>query len=284
VEDLPDRLAFAYLDLLECDLRPGGVDADALRALQTAHVARVPYETLDIVRGRAPGIDPLDSVKRVLGGRGGYCYHLNGAFSTLLSWLRVDVTRHVAGVQGRGQEPPGANANHLGLTATTPDGREWLVDVGLGDGPAEPLPLVPGVHEQLGFRYRLARRDEARDAWRFEHDPRGSFEGFDVLVQPAGMGEFAAMHAFLSTESGFARTVTAQRRVEGRIEVLRGCVYTETTLEASTVAEVTDPDAWWDLVVTHFGLDYRDMPADEREALWRRTLEAHRVWQAEREA
>ncbi len=284
MENLPDRLARAYLELLGCDLRPGGVDADALRALQSAHVAAVPYETLDIVRGRAPGIDPLESVKRVVAGRGGYCYHLNGAFSALLTWLQVDVTRHVAGVQGRGQDRPGANANHLGLTARTADGREWLVDVGLGDGPAEPLALVAGEHEQLGFRYRLTRPDFAGSDWRFDHDPRGSFEGFDVAVAPAGMGDFAAMHAFLSTESGFARTITAQRRVEGRVEVLRGCVYTETTLDDSTVTEVTDPDAWWDIVITHFGLDYDDVPVDERKALWDRTLEAHRVWRAEREA
>jgi arylamine N-acetyltransferase len=284
VEELPDALALAYLELLVCDARPGAVDADALRALQAAHVARVPYETLDIVRGRPPGIDPLASVKRVLGGRGGYCYHLNGAFSALLSWLRVDVTRHVAGVQGRGQERPGANANHLGLTARTADGREWLVDVGLGDGPAEPLPLVAGEHEQRGFRYRLSEPDGAGTVWRFDHDPRGSFEGFDVAVGPAGMGDFAAMHAVLSTESGFARTITAQRRFEGRVEVLRGCVYTETTLDASTVTEVTDPDAWWDVLVTQFGLDYGDVPEDERKALWRRTFEAHLAWQAEREA
>lgn len=283
MERLPEGLARAYLDLLECELRPGGVDADALRALQSAHVAHVPYETLDIVLGRPPGIDPLDSVTRIVGGRGGYCYHLNGAFSALLSWLEVDVTRHVAGVQGRGQERPGTNANHLGLTARTPDGREWLVDVGLGDGPTAPLPLVAGEHEQLGFRYRLARADRAPDVWRFEHDRRGSFEGFDVAVEAAEMADFAAMHAFLSTESGFARTITVQRRIGSTVEVLRGCVYTETTVDASTVSEVTDPDAWWDLVVTHFGLGYHDVPVEEREALWRRTLEAHRVWRAERD-
>jgi hypothetical protein len=110
----------------------------------------------------------------------------------------------------------------------------------------------------------------------------GSFEGLDVAVEAAEMADFAAMHAFLSTESGFARTITVQRRIGSTVEVLRGCVYTETTVDASTVTEVTDPDAWWDLVVTHFGLGYHDVPVEEREALWRRTLEAHRVWRAER--
>lgn len=276
---LPDDLARAYLDLLACDVRPGGVDADALRALQSAHVARVPYETVDIVRGRAPGIDPLESVERVLAGRGGYCYHLNGAFSVLLAWLEVDVTRHIAGVQARGQEPPGLNANHLGLTART-DGREWLVDAGLGDGPSDPLPLRAGDHEQLGYRYRLRLSDAARAAWRFDHDPRGSFEGFDLASETARVADFGAMHAFLSTQSGFARTVTVQRRIGNRIEALRGCVYTESTSDATNVTEITESDAWWDIVITHFGLAYGDLPAGERETLWRQTLDRHRAWRA----
>jgi arylamine N-acetyltransferase len=280
VERLPDDLALAYLDRLECHLRPGDLDADALFALQSAHVARVPYETVDIVRGRAPGIDPLESVKRVLAGRGGYCYHLNGALSALLGWLGVDVTRHIAGVQGREQEPPGLNANHLGLTARTPDGREWLVDAGLGDGPCGPLRLVEGDHEQLGYRYRLRSSDTAPGAWRFDHDPRGSFEGFDLASETARIDDFGAMHAFLSTQSGFARTITAQRRTGNRLEVLRGWVYTETTPDATNATEISEHDAWWDVVITHFGLDYRDIPADERETLWRQALDRHRAWRA----
>jgi arylamine N-acetyltransferase len=278
VERLPDDFARSYLDLLGTDLRPGAVDADALRALQAAHVARVPYETVDIVRGQPPGIAPLASVKRVLAGRGGYCYHLNGAFSVLLAWLGVDVMRHISGVQGLGQEAPGLNANHLGLTARTPDGRQWLVDAGLGDGPSEPLPLVAGEHEQLGYRYRLRSPHTASGAWRFDHDSRGSFEGFDLASEPARIDDFEPMHAFLSTQSGFARTVTAQRRIGRRIEALRGCVYTETTPEATVVTEITECDAWWDVLVTHFGLGYGDLPADERETLWRQTLERHRAW------
>ena len=72
------------------------------------------------------------------------------------------------------------------------------------------------------------------------------------------------MHAFLSTQSGFARTVTAQRRIGRRIEALRGCVYTETTPEVTSVTEITERDAWWDVVVSDFGLVYGDLPAVER--------------------
>lgn len=281
MERLADDLAHAYLELLQVEAEPGGVDAESLKALQSAHVARIPYETLDLVRGHPPGIDPVDSVRRALERRGGYCYHLNGAFSALLAWLGVDVTRHVAGVQGRGREAPGPNANHLGLTARTPDGWAWLIDAGLGDGPAEPLPLVAGEYEQDGFRYRLGPSAAAADAWRFDHDARGGFVGYDVAAGIAAIDDFRAMHQALSTESGFTRTVTVQRKIGSRVEALRGCVLTETTPEATRTTEITDRDAWWDVVIGQFGLSYGDVTAHERQVLWRHALADHERWRAE---
>jgi len=284
VEPLPDAVAQAYLELLDADVRPDAVDAADLIALQRLHVERIPYETLDIVMGRAPGIDPLACAQRIVSGRGGYCYHLNGAFSALLAWLGVDVTRHVAGVQRHGAEAPGPNANHLGLTVRTRNGHEWLVDVGLGDGPSEPLDLVAGEHAQGGYHYRLGPSSFGSGAWRFEHDPTGSFEGFDVESRPAAIGEFAAMHAVLSTESGFARTVTVQRRVDERVEILRGCVLTTVTPQGVRTTEVTEMDAWWDVVIGHYGLAYGDLPLAERVALWHRVRADHEVWEAARPA
>ncbi len=117
VAPLPDGVARAYVELLGGDVEPGDVGLAALRRLQRAHLERVPYETVDIVRGRPPAIDPLTSARRIVGGRGGYCYHLNGAFSALLAWLGVDVSRHLDGVfGGRVEEPPGPDGNQLGVT------------------------------------------------------------------------------------------------------------------------------------------------------------------------
>jgi arylamine N-acetyltransferase len=281
VERLPDDLAHDYLARLGVDARPCEVDATTLRALQEAHVEHVVYETLDIVRGAPPGIEPLACVRRVVGGRGGYCYHLNGAFATLLEWLEVDVTRHRAGVQGRDVAiPPGANGNHLGLTVRTPDGDEWLVDVGLGSGPGWPLPLAPGVHEQDGYRYELRPSELAKNGWRFEHDPRGGFICFDMAPEAATTDDFVAMHAELST-GRFAHTVTAQRRVDGQLQILRGCVYQEVDPGGTTARDVTTAREWWELVLDHFGLAYGHLDTSEREALWTRVLERHAAWEAE---
>src|SRR3954469_25844344 len=88
----------AYLDRLGVP-DPGEPSLRALRALHRAHVECVPYEVLDVQLGRPTTVDPKESVRRVLGGRGGYCVQLNGAFSELLAALGYDVTWHRAGVQ-----------------------------------------------------------------------------------------------------------------------------------------------------------------------------------------
>lgn len=282
MERLPDDLAHAYLALLAVDAQPGASDAAVLQRLHSAHLARVPFETLDIVRGRPPGIDPVGSVRRIVDGRGGYCYHLNGAFSTLLFWLGFDVTRHVAGVQRRGEAAPGPNASHLGLTVRTSDGREWLVDVGLGDGPSEPLELVEGEHRQDGEWFRLGPSSYDSDGWRFDHDPRGFVAGFDMASGSAVVDDFAGMHAALSSESHFARILTAQRRVRSRVEILRGCVLTERSPHGTRVTEISDGDSWWDVLTGHFGLAYGDVPRDERRLLWTQALAVHEASKARR--
>lgn len=280
---MSDRRGFAYLERLGVATTPGDVDAATLRVLVRAHVSRVPYENVDIVRGQPPGIEPLACVDRVLAGRGGYCYHLNGALVALLEWLRVDVTRHVSGVQGRAAEAaPGPNGNHLGVTARTPDGAEWLVDAGLGDGPAEPLPLAFGRYEQGGFTYELRPSSFDPDGWRLEHDPRGAFIGVDFARAPAATADFLAMHAELSTSpsSGFVRTAVVQRRVGDGVESLRGCVHSTLTPAGIVSADVDGETDWWSLVIDRFGLAYGDLPASERTRVWRMVRAAHEAWVA----
>ena len=259
------------------------MDAAVLASLARAHVMRVPYENVDIYRGQPPGIEPLSCVERVLGGRGGYCYHLNGALITLLEWLRVDVSRHVSGVQGRAVAvAPGPNGNHLGVTARTPDGSEWLVDAGLGDGPAEPLPLVWGTYEQEGFTYRLQPSSFDPDGWRFEHDPHGAFAGADFSRAEATTGQFLSMHDELSTSptSGFVRVATVLRRVDGGTETLRGGVYSMITPSHTESRDVDSEGDWWGIVIDGFGLAYGDLPRDERARVWRSVRSAHEAWDA----
>src|SRR5450432_111946 len=96
---LDEEVRAAYLRRLSVDAEPPSLEA--LQELHRRQVERVPYETLWIHAGEAWGIDPVDSASRLaFGGRGGYCYHLNGALGALLRSLGYDISGHVGGVHG----------------------------------------------------------------------------------------------------------------------------------------------------------------------------------------
>jgi arylamine N-acetyltransferase len=203
---------------------------ETLVRLHRAHVERIPYETFWIHLGEGWDVDPFESTERIARGRrGGYCYHLNGAFALLLDHLGYEVTRHVAGVHDAAGPSPSAMTNHLALavhglpTASNPGGR-WYVDVGLGDAVHEPLPLVSGVYRHGPLTFGLTAPGDGD--WHLAHDPSGSFAGVSVCAEVTGMEAFEARHRFNATspESSFAQTVNAQRRHAGGVDTVRGCV------------------------------------------------------------
>ncbi|WP_213450992.1 arylamine N-acetyltransferase family protein [Rhizomonospora bruguierae] len=261
---------------------PGPPSVVGLHALHRAHVERVPYETLRIHLDSPTTVDPAESAARVVAGEGGYCFHLNGAFSALLAALGYDVRWHVAGVQPHGvPEPVGASGDHLALTVHGLPGGDWLVDVGLGDGLYEPLPLRPGRYRQGPFAYALAPSSVIPGGWRFAHDPSGGFLGMDFGMPLAGPADLAANHRRLSTdpESGFVRVFTAQRRRADAVDVLRGCAFSTLSAAGRSRREVTGRGEWLALLAEVFGL--RPAPA-EADRLWRRVGAAHRAWLAAR--
>ena len=273
------RLRLPHLD----DSAPS---IEGLFALHRAHAELVPYETLEIWLDRPTTVDPAESAGRILRGRGGYCFHLNGAFSALLTALGYRVTRHFGGVQNTSSRSAGATGNHLVLTvaglpsAEAPEGR-WLADLGMGDGLHEPLPLTPGAFRQGPFAYGLRESIAEPGGWRFDHDPRGSFLGMDFRAGPTGMAAFAEMHDFLSTspESGFVRALAIIRRDATGCDVLRGL--TLTRLGDPETRRALDRRADWFAAVSDiFGITLDDVTPAERDALWRRLTEAHEQWLA----
>jgi N-hydroxyarylamine O-acetyltransferase len=274
----------AYLRRLGLDEAPAPPSADALRALHRAHVERVPYETIAIHLQRPTTVDPYESAARVLeNGRGGYCYHLNGAFSALLEALGYDVVWHRAGVQTPSEpEPVGATGNHLALTAhglpadDNPEG-DWFVDVGLGDALHEPLPLRPGVYRQGPFTYDLERSEAEPGGWRFEHDPRMSFVGMDFRPARATQDDFRERHAYLSgsPDSMFARTFGVQRRDATGVDILTGCVYKRLPENGDPRITLDTQEDWTALLHDVFGIHLEE---PDRTRLWRRVRALHEEW------
>ena len=250
----------AYLDRLGLDREPPS--AAALDRIHRRHVERVTYETTWIHLDEPWTIEPAAAVHRIAtAGRGGYCFHLNSALSMLLTELGYDVTLHVGGVHRA--EPDEADLhNHLVLlvhglpTPDHPDGT-WYVDAGLGDALHEPLPLRSGGFEQGPMTFWLERTPGGVGDWHFTHDRSGSFRGMSFSTAPTDIEAFAARHEFLarSSDSPFARTVTAQLRHAEGTTVLRGQRVTRTDRTGTTEHLVDDMDTWIDLLATTFHVD-----------------------------
>jgi arylamine N-acetyltransferase len=240
--------------------------------LQRAHVSRVAYNNLQIIRGRPASIELSSSVAEVLAGRNGYCFHLNGAFSWLLRSLGFHVSLHRGYVVRLGETD--ASLNHLVLVVHDLDGM-WFVDTGLGDALYEPLPLSPGKYRQGPFQYGLEPCTR-REGWRFEHDPSGSFGAMEFESAAAEISDFAVAHKWLSIspDSSFKRFFVAQVREAGRVRTLRGCTLSIIDEHGEREEYLDEPQRWREAIVD-LGV------ADEGLAqLWSTEREKHDAWLA----
>lgn len=285
---LDETLRDAYLRRLGLP-RPPAPSVETLFAVHRAQVERISYEAVWVWLGERRSVAPLDCVRYLASGRGGYCYHLNGALATLLGWLGYDIHRHVGGVQGTASDPAGPTANHLPLTVRglpTPDnpGGEWFLDSGLGDGPHEPMPLVAGEYRQGPFTYRLGPSEAIEGGWRFHADPRMSLLGMDFGTEDARSDAFDEKHEWLQSapESGFVRTLAVFRRDATGLDALRGRVLRRVAdTESST--ELTTSTDWFAALADVFALPLSDVDSGRREALWSKVTAAHETWLATRE-
>jgi len=165
----------AYLTRIRAD-RPAAVDAAALRELHERHLAAVPFENVDVILGVPIELDEERLLAKVIGGRGGYCYELNGAFAALLRALGAEVTLLGAAVYGpAGLGPP---MDHLALRVDLDE--PWLADVGFGRHSIHPLRLdVRGEQADPAGTFRVVDADGDLDVlkdgepqYRLETRPR----------------------------------------------------------------------------------------------------------------
>jgi N-hydroxyarylamine O-acetyltransferase len=290
-------------ETLEAYCRRLGIEAElpsleALRRIHRAHVERIPYETTWLHMGERWGVDPSDSVERIAHeGRGGYCFHLNGALSELLAALGYQVSRHIGGVHGPDGPAESAMTNHLALTVeglaiTDNPGGIWYVDAGLGDALYEPIPLLAGEYEQEPFCFVLTATPGNVGDWHFRHDPAGEFTGMSFRSASAAMADFAARNDLLSSSpsSSFTKVVTVQRRDASGVDILRGLVLSRVSSGPSRDSPiatrdepVTARDDWFGVLVDVFDLRLDEVGPVARERLWTRVLTTHQAWEATRD-
>jgi N-hydroxyarylamine O-acetyltransferase len=121
----------------------GAVDPSlgTLVRLHRAHVARVPFENLDVQLG-LPILLDLESLQAKIVGRerGGYCFEQNTLFAAVLRRIGFRVTTLAARVRYHATAP--TPRTHMLLRVDVDEGT-FIADVGFGgDGPTAPLRFV----------------------------------------------------------------------------------------------------------------------------------------------
>jgi arylamine N-acetyltransferase len=260
----------------------------ALAELQARHLERVVFENLEIQRGRPTTVDYAESAERIVKrGRGGYCFHLNGAFGLLLEALGYEVSRRRGTVQPPPETAPSRLLNHLvvlvhGLpTSANPEGT-WWTEVGLGDGCTQPLALRPGIRDDAPYTYELQPSPVYAGGWRLLQADGDGFGIVDVDSEQAQAAEVAAAHERLATspESGFVRTATFQRRDARGVDRLRARTLSRVERGAMRKTLLADEGEWFGALADVFGLALADVAAAEPRALWQRVCAQHEAWAA----
>ncbi len=211
-----------------------------LAAVHRAHLAAIPFENLDVLRGRTPRLDlPSLEEKLVRSRRGGYCFEHNTLFAAVLGALGFQVTCLEARVR-----PPGATRvlprTHMVLRVDL-DRRELLADVGFGgDGPLEPVPMDGTTVDQSGELYRVVEEGRLRVLQR-SHD-RGWRDLYAFTLEEALPVDFEVANHYTSTypQSPFVTTLTAQVSPAGERRILRHRTLTVRRDGVETVREVAD--------------------------------------------
>ncbi len=137
------------------------VNEDTLRNIHIAHTLNVPFENLDVFYKRPILLDETCLYEKiVLKRRGGYCFEMNGIFSTVLKKLGFKVTDLLARVAIGGMNYTAKT--HQAIMVET-GGYRWIADVGFGnDGIIAPLLLDEDAEQtQFAHSYRLANHHES---------------------------------------------------------------------------------------------------------------------------
>jgi N-hydroxyarylamine O-acetyltransferase len=264
---MSDRLQ-AYLQRIGYQgvVRP---DFQTLVGLHRAHLLTIPYENLDIHRGKTLSVDE-DAIfdKIVRDGRGGWCYEMNGLFAWALKEIGFDVTLMGSTVN---RQPTGRTieGNHLVLLVQLE--RPYLVDVGFGNGFLEPLPLEEGVYQRGYLDYELWKDG---DRWWFKNQ-RFAPIGYDFTLDAHQLGDFAPQSHELQTweESGFVRTTVCQRFTPAGFVMLRGAVLTTVTENGAEQGTIADAAEYREALENLF-----DLHLPDAEILWEKVWARHQDW------
>lgn len=240
--------------------RPARPSPEALRELQRAHLATVPFENLSIHLGEPIVLDEQVLVEKIVHRRrGGFCYELNGAFAALLTALGYQVTLLAAQVFTG--DKLGKPFCHLALKVDLAE--PWLVDVGFGNFSHYPL--------------RLDVRDVQRDpSGLFQVVEHGGYGELDVMLngaaqyrldpRPYRLSDFIPTCWWYETSptSYFRQSLTCSRLTGSGRVTLSGSRLIDTSHGERTERVLDDAEVL-EAYRTHFGIRLDRLPDATRD-------------------
>lgn len=163
----------AYLRRIGFD-RPVAPTCDALARLIERHASAIPFENIDVLAGRVPGLD-LASLqdKLVQRPRGGYCFEQNNLLLICLQQIGFTVHRLEARVRAGVPADVATGRTHMALRVTL-EGQDYLADVGFGGmAPLAPLQLnrrdeqvaASGIYRFVDVQDGLLLQSRMHDGW-----------------------------------------------------------------------------------------------------------------------
>jgi N-hydroxyarylamine O-acetyltransferase len=229
---------------------------ETLAGLTRAHIARIPFENVDVLLGRGVRID-LDSIvgKIVVDGRGGYCFEHGTLFQAALESVGFRAAAHAARVVTiveRHQAP----RTHMFVTVEL-DGSRYVMDPGFGGhAAAVPVPLREGAEARDGLdRHRMVPRD---GEWVLEAEVDGTMKAlWTSTLEPQYSVDFELANHWIATSPASPFTSRLMLRAltpAGRTSVMNRDV---TVVSAGTTEkyQLADRKALRALLGEHFGFD-----------------------------
>jgi len=268
----------------------------SLTTLQLAHIHSVAYENLDMHCSDdpvPPPLDPTASARRIVQGRGGYCFIIVDAYAGLLCSLGFSVSLHTASCS-EDPTPREKWGNHV-LCLVHMAGKTYISDVGLGDGPGSPFELKEGEWQDSGHTFRLEyRKGGERPLWRWVHDPalaamHSSYTGFsaDLSTSVMSVNEFEAYHKYYYTnkESHYRTSGAVMQlvREDGMLLTLLSCVLKLThptlTKGEKVMNVIQSKEEWFDTAKLVFLLSLDTQLSEiQQEVLWENARASYDAW------
>ncbi|KKC99308.1 arylamine N-acetyltransferase family protein [Photobacterium halotolerans] len=235
-----------------------------LQSLLTAHLARYPFSSANVILKHDLSLEPEALLKRLVEQRrGGYCFEHNKVVFLVLKQLGFDVRPLIGRVMLNGN--PDNGRSHR-LTLLTLQNKQYLIDAGFGVmNPRQIIALdtnqpQPDVRYQYsvesdnrgGMMVMATNRDEAVTLYRFDFA--------EYVESDCNIGHFYSHQA---PEAAFVNHLVVSRILDNRRYLVRNLTYFDYDDQAGQerAVDISDATMLYQLLTTQFNLQLTEQDA-----------------------